>query len=244
MKRLYVISLLLMLLIVVSALAVDTGNLIVDATPDGEVFVDEVSYGNTPKVINLTVGMHQIRISTKGYISHETEVNILNNTNYTIEANLFKAGDVEPATKPSQGGFFLRKGKSLFELSSKFDGKGFGVIIPKNLHNNMNLNLYTTDIRKITIVPKNIHKHRAIHIKTLKDSPGYQSYELLTTLKEEEVVYYEITLRVRDETINPDNVRFVIGREQFRGERVKKELNGYYYKFRTDKLGILTTYTE
>ncbi len=56
--------------------ALEPGTLFVNATPWGQLYVDGTLMGNTPRVLQIAPGTHQIRVVQEGFEPFETEIQI------------------------------------------------------------------------------------------------------------------------------------------------------------------------
>ena len=64
------------------------GEVEISSTPDGEIFINGVSYGRTPKTIELSPGEYVIEIFREGYEPYSIKLNVESNKKYVISAKL------------------------------------------------------------------------------------------------------------------------------------------------------------
>ena len=99
----------------------------VNSSPEGaDVFVDNSFVGNAPAVLKIEAGKHEIRISLNGYEDWKRTVEILADSELTLNPTLQKkqeSGVVAPESEPSKPGI-------QFDAVSKLKGKQFYVVEP------------------------------------------------------------------------------------------------------------------
>src|SRR3990167_889785 len=142
----------------------------------------------------------------------------------------------QPVQKKSSGngGFYLANGKTLFGLTSKSEGTGFGIVLG-TLFPKRQLNLHLgKDIQslkiKTDVKQKGIGKNsKVIHLKRMKpadikDKNNLFAYEFLSNLDKDHTTY---TMVVK--TISKDKVRFYVGGKEVPAKQLKKNSRIFNY---------------
>jgi len=64
------------------------GEVEVSSVPNGEIFINGISYGKTPKVIDLNPGKYLVEVYQEGYDPYSVNINVEPNKEYIISAKL------------------------------------------------------------------------------------------------------------------------------------------------------------
>tara|TARA_Y100000310_G_scaffold194176_1_gene194165 strand:+ start:3323 stop:4090 length:768 start_codon:yes stop_codon:yes gene_type:complete len=155
----------------------------------------------------------------------------------------------------SGGGFVLKGNNSFFGLTSKNEGFGFGLDMPKTLFFDRTIYLHQLNLRQVTFLAnKNNLSYQYgadfTHFKQLftpKDYSGYNEYDTfeIVTTYEDNLAGFELVVRIENETlVEPKDVLMLLDNEkgvkEYSGELLENDLDGYYFKFTIPSAGLVS----
>lgn len=163
------------------------------------------------------------------------------------------AGKCQKIQPESSSSFYLAKDKEMFGIKSKYDGRGFGIVLPAKLKRNVSLHLNYPLLRKAKLVIENtkeptaINKYKAVHIKKIgtlayKKFDDKESYEVLSSIGN--LNHIELTFSIKDKVLNGKEPNFIFQDEKGSIQYLSiAQKNKNSYTVAIDRPGTITVST-